>query len=184
MDYCASPVANRCHHRWHHPAGKSRLTESQTVEYGSEGETNVSKCCGSHRVGQRTNATGVERMKTQETYVSTFDAISSLVARFGSQRAAAKILGVPPATISDILGNRTEHLSRERENLLRLTLGLPILPPKIAIDPCPDCSGIHTGRCHNKNVILRPVIKRREPSRWRDLPLERLAAAIKYREPV
>jgi hypothetical protein len=122
---------------------------------------------------------GVERMEQ-----STIDKVTEAYRHHGSYRKTALALGVSHGVVYNVIKGKHKHVSLDAENQLRLTLGLPILPPRIEIPACEDCGSAHHGRCHNKNVILRPVIKRREPSRWRDLPPERLAAAIKYREPV
>lgn len=116
--------------------------------------------------------------------ISTFDAITSLVGRFGSQSAAAKFLGVSSATISDILRGRVSHISRERENQIRVSLALPPLPALVTIPSCPDCGNVHHGRCHNKNVILRPVRPRCEPQRIREYTVSQLAQAIRYRSEI
>lgn len=116
-----------------------------------------------------------------DRYVSTFDAISSLVERFGSQRAAARFLGIAPGVISDIINGRGEHLGRERENEIRAALALPALPKRVTIDACEDCGSVHTGRCHGKQVVLRPVAKRREPTYWHDLTPAQLGEAIRNR---
>ena len=114
-------------------------------------------------------------------YVSTFDAISSLVERLGSQRAVGRMLDIAPAVISDIINGRGEHLGRERENEIRARLALPALPNKVTVDACEDCGSVHTGRCHNKEVVLRPVTRRREPTYWHDLTPAQLGEAIRNR---
>lgn len=116
-----------------------------------------------------------------DRYVSTFDAISSLVERFGSQRAAARFLGIAPGVISDIINGRGEHLGRERENEIRAALALPALPKRVTIDACEDCGSVHHGRCHNREVTIKPVRARCEPTRWADYRPPDLAAAIRNR---
>jgi hypothetical protein len=116
-------------------------------------------------------------METQETYVSTFDATTRLVERLGSQRAAAKFLGVPSATISDILRGRAGHISRERENEIRASLALAPLPALVSIPACPDCHGVHHGRCNGKQVAVKPVRRRLYADYWA-LPTRMLAQAI------
>lgn len=118
-----------------------------------------------------------------QTYVSTFDAITGLVERLGSQRAAAKFLGIAPATINDILRGRESHISRERENQIRASLALPILPAKVTIDACPDCGGAHHGRCHGKTVAVRPVSQRAYRT-IAAMPTSQLAQAIRNRRPM
>lgn len=117
-----------------------------------------------------------------QQYIPTCEAISSLVERLGTQRAAAKFLGVAPAIVNDILRGRVSHLSRERENEIRASLALPALPPQVMIDACPDCGSVHHGRCHGRQVALKPIRPRREPQYWRDYTPARLAAAIKQRQ--
>jgi transcriptional regulator with XRE-family HTH domain len=117
----------------------------------------------------------------QDVYVSTFDAITGLVERLGSQRAVAKLLGVPSATISDILRGRDGHISRERENEIRAALALEPLPLLVTIPACPDCGNVHHGRCNGKPVAIRPAHRRREPQRIADYPTRQLAEAIRKR---
>lgn len=54
-------------------------------------------------------------------------------------------------------------------------------PPRIEVDPCPDCGSVHTGRCHGKPVEMRPVRQHRPYTRWADAPVSVLAAAIRGR---
>ena len=117
----------------------------------------------------------------QDVYVSTFDVITGLVERLGSQRAVAKLLGVPSATISDILRGRDGHISRERENEIRAALALEPLPLLVTIPACPDCGNVHHGRCNGKMVAVRPVRPRREPQRIADYPASQLAIMIRER---
>ncbi len=119
----------------------------------------------------------------QDVYVSTFDAITGLVERLGSQRAVAKLLGVPSATISDILRGREGHISRERENEIRAALALEPLPLLVTIPACPDCGNVHHGRCNGKKVQVRPVSQRAYRT-IAAMPTSQLAQAIRNRRPM
>jgi len=65
-------------------------------------------------------------------------------------------VGVSKGTLSRIL--RGESISYRAENEVRRGLNLP--PRTVEVDSCPDCGGVHPGRCHNKPVasvvILAP----------------------------
>jgi transcriptional regulator with XRE-family HTH domain len=100
-----------------------------------------------------------------------------------TQKVLAKRLGVSQGTISHIMHRRHANVSLGMENKVRHGLGMSPLPAPITIPPCPDCGSAHHGRCYNKNVILRPVRGKREPSNWRDYPPDALAAAIINRHP-
>lgn len=110
----------------------------------------------------------------------TRDAVCALVRRFGSQRAAARFLGVSPATINDIIRQRG-HLSRERENQIRASLALPPLPPTVTIPACRDCGGAHYGDCGGRTVRLTPVRGKREPVDLWGYNVEKLAMMIRER---
>lgn len=67
--------------------------------------------------------------------------------------------------------------------LRRVGHALGIMPaPRIAVDPCPDCGGVHTGRCHGRVVEVRPVRRRRAITRWADAPVAVLRDALRNRE--
>ena len=91
---------------------------------------------------------------------STIDTVVIANAKYGSYRKTGAALGVPYTTVRDVIKGKHQHVSLSAENRLRLTLGLAPVYPKVTIDACPDCGGVHTGRCHGKAVALRPVRQR------------------------
>jgi hypothetical protein len=90
-------------------------------------------------------------------------------------------LGVPYTLIRDIVKQRHEHVSHGAENKVRAALGLAPLPRRIEVDPCPDCNGVHTGRCNGKQVAVRPVRQRRLPQRIIEYTVNQLAWSIRGR---
>ncbi len=112
---------------------------------------------------------------------TTIDAIKGLVARLGSQRKASAYLGESPGVVSDIVRGRGKHVSLATENRVRAALGLPAILPRVEVEVCPDCGGVHVGRCHGREVVLRPVRHRRLPSRIADMPTGMLAVMIRTR---
>lgn len=80
--------------------------------------------------------------------------------KYGSYRKTAKAPGVSHALVWNVLHGRAQDVSLQSENRLRLTLGLAPVHPKITVDACPDCGGVHTGRCHGRQVAVRPVRQR------------------------
>ena len=113
----------------------------------------------------------------------TLAAVRKSIESAGSLRKAAKRLGITPAALSDIVRERHDHVSLRTENKVRIALDLAPLPARIEVDPCPDCGGLHSGRCHGKPVVLRPI-RRRIITRWADAPVSVLAAAIRQRQTV
>ena len=111
----------------------------------------------------------------------TLESVQNRIDENGSQSALARQLGVPQQTISDIINGRTEHVSLRTENKVRAALGLPPIVLH-TVPACPDCGSVHTGRCHNKPVAVRPVRKPRPFTRWADAPTKQLAAAIINRQ--
>ena len=111
----------------------------------------------------------------------TLESVQIRIREFGSLRKAAAGLGVSAGTLSDIINGRAEHVSLDTENAVRAALGLPALHYH-TVPACPDCGSIHTGRCHNKPVAVRPVRKPRPFTRWADAPTRELAAAIINRQ--
>ncbi len=111
----------------------------------------------------------------------TIVAINSAIKSAGGLRKAAAHLKVSAGTLSDIVNSRHEHVSLRTENAVRAALGLPTLHYH-TVPACPDCGSIHTGRCHNKPVALRPVRKPRPVTRWADASTKQLAAAIINRQ--
>jgi len=82
----------------------------------------------------------------------------------GSLRKLATNLGFPAsynATLSDILRDRPGAITLEGENILRRTLGLPVIQTRTA-RACPSCGAVHGEGldCHNQPVasvaLLRP----------------------------
>jgi hypothetical protein len=51
------------------------------------------------------------------------------------------------------------------------------------VNACPDCAGVHTGRCHGRPVARVVCVKPRPVTRWRDLSTSALAAALANRTP-
>ena len=66
-----------------------------------------------------------------------------------------------------------EAVSMEKENIVRLQLGLPMLtPPLVPVPPCPDCGSVHHARCNGNGgqaVVLAPgeTVRRQGPQRKR-----------------
>ncbi|GAB4524535.1 MAG: hypothetical protein Kow0047_34160 [Anaerolineae bacterium] len=109
----------------------------------------------------------------------------------GSLRDLARSLGFPPsfaATLSDVLRERHGNVSLKTENRIRVALGLePIAAYEVA--PCPDCGGVHTGRCGGKArqaavevVVIDPtqerVVRRRQRTRRKPRRSVSLAAEV------
>ena len=113
---------------------------------------------------------------------STVVSLTAAHQKHGSYRKTAQALGVRHALVWNVLNGRAKDVSLATENALRLTLGLDAILPKIEIPPCPDCGSVHHGRCHGRQVALKPIRPRREPQYWRDYTPARLAAAIKQRQ--
>lgn len=127
--------------------------------------------------------THMEKSSIRTLNAETVCAVRKLIEREGSLRKAAKVLGVSHGVVAHIANERGNHVSHATENRLRLTLALPPIAPRVEVDPCPDCNGIHTGRCNNKPVAIRPVRGKREPQRIIDYTVGQLAWAIREREP-
>ncbi len=108
---------------------------------------------------------------------STLESARIAIAVAGSLRKAAHALNVSAGTLSDIINGRTAHVSLRTENKVRTALGLPELVYH-TVSACPDCGSIHSGRCHNKPVALRPVRQPKPFTRWADAPTAVLAQAI------
>lgn len=111
---------------------------------------------------------------------STLKSVQNRISELGSQSALARSLGVSQSTLSDIINGRTAHVSLRTENKVRTALGLPELVYH-TVSACPDCGSIHSGRCHNKPVAVRPVRQPKPFTRWADAPTAVLAAAIRNR---
>jgi len=128
------------------------------------------------------------------------DTIEALRERRNGQslRQLAAELGIAPGVLSDALNERHEHVSLRAENRLRVALGLP--PVGTYTAPfCPSCGGKHyLDDCRGKKgelAIVGPTEKivdvrlyrvaprKRRITRWRDLPVHELAAAIRNRKP-
>ncbi len=60
-------------------------------------------------------------------------------------------------------------VSLDKENEVRLRLGLPtIYPPLVPVPPCPDCGSVHHARCHGNGgpvVVLAPGETVRRPAK-------------------
>lgn len=99
-----------------------------------------------------------------------------------SQSALARDLGLGSggqALISKVA--RGVHISPASELRIARAMGIAP-PPRIEVDPCPDCGSVHTGRCNGRAVEVRPVRKTRPFTRWADAPTKQLAAAIINRQ--
>lgn len=108
--------------------------------------------------------------------------VRQAVEEAGSLRKAARRLGVSPAALGDIVRERQGHVSRSTENRVRAALGLAPVPARVEVDACPDCGGVHVGRCHGRAVEVRPVRRRRAITRWADAPVAVLRDALRNRE--
>lgn len=95
---------------------------------------------------------------------STVVSATGAVQKHGSFRKAAKALGVSHAAIWNIARGRHADVSIATENKVRKALGLEPLRPMVEVPACPDCGGVHHGRCNGKEVEVRAVRKRREPA--------------------
>lgn len=114
---------------------------------------------------------------------STVVYVSKEYAKHGSYRKTASALGVPYTLIRDIIKRKHDHVSTDTENALRRTLGLPMVLPMVPVSACPDCGSVHHGRCHGRQVALRPVSQRTYTT-IHAMPAPLLAAAIRHREAV
>jgi len=119
---------------------------------------------------------------------------SLLQARSGSLRETARKLKLPEGmcgTLSDILRQRHDHVTRAAENRVRVALGLPPIR-EYTVPACSSCGGVHTGDCHGKPVaqvvILAPgerVRKPRKPAeKWVAYATSALRAALINRQPM
>lgn len=111
--------------------------------------------------------------------IETVNAVRDAL-RGSAQVEVARRCGVSQGTVSHIMHGRAEHVSLCAQNRVRVALGLAALPPTVEVPACPDCNGVHTGRCHGKPVVVRPM-RRRTWSRWADAPVSVLAEAIRQR---
>ena len=87
-----------------------------------------------------------------------------------SHRAKCVALGLPVAwrgTVGRIIYGHA--VSLDKENVVRLQLGLPVLsPPLIPVPPCPDCGSVHHARCNGNGgtaVVLAAGETVRRPTR-------------------
>lgn len=108
---------------------------------------------------------------------TTIDAVKDAL-RGENQSALAQRIGIAQGTISDVARGRAQHVSRQAENRLRVALGLEPIH-RVEVDACPDCGSVHVGRCHGREVVLRPVRVRRLPERIADMPRGMLAALLR-----
>jgi hypothetical protein len=74
-----------------------------------------------------------------------------------SLRRFSREFGVNAAVLSDILHDRSGHVSLRQENRVRLVLGLPVLG-SYEVPACPDCGQVHTGRCAGKPVAAVVIL--------------------------
>ena len=75
-------------------------------------------------------------------------------------RVLAAQLGLPAsdsAMLSNVLAGKPGALTRAGEHDLRSRLGLPPIGT-LEVAPCPDCGGVHTGRCHGRLVTEVAVL--------------------------
>jgi hypothetical protein len=125
---------------------------------------------------------------------STMQALERL-AGAKSHRAKCVALGLPLSwrgTVGRILASQA--VSLDKENEVRQRLGLhPVMLPLVPVPPCPDCGGVHTGRCNGHPVTavvtLAPgqavTTKRpRHYTRIDQMPVAMLAQAIKKSYPI
>jgi transcriptional regulator with XRE-family HTH domain len=115
---------------------------------------------------------------------STMDVVTSMVAKHGSQRKLGAMLGVSHGVINNIVNGKHDHVSLATENHVRALLGLPAIYPLVQVPSCPDCGGVHHGRCNGKTVEVRAVRHRKPPERIADYTATQLTMAIRYRQTV
>ena len=109
-----------------------------------------------------------------------------------SHRAKCVALSLPMSwrgTVGRILTG--QPVSLDKENEVRQRLGLPpVTLPLVPVPPCPDCGGVHIGRCNGHPVTavvaLAPgqAVTTRRPrvySRIDQMPVAVLAQAIQAR---
>ena len=109
-----------------------------------------------------------------------------------SHRAKCVALSLPLSwrgTVGRILTGQPVSLDKENEVRQRLGL-LPVALTMVSVPPCPDCGGVHTGRCNGHPVTavvaLSPgqAVTTRRPrvySRIDQMPVAVLAQAIQAR---
>lgn len=107
--------------------------------------------------------------------------VRQAVEEAGSLRKAARRLGVSPAALGDIVRERQGHVSRSTENRVRAALGLAPVPARVEVDACPDCGGVHVGRCHGRAVEVRPARRPKPVTRIADMSIAQLRATIANR---
>ena len=115
---------------------------------------------------------------------STIDTVCMYYEKHGSYRKTAAALGIPYTLVRDILKGKAAHVSLATENHVRALLGLTALLPSVTVPSCPDCGGVHHGRCNGKTVEVRAVRHRRPPERIADYTATQLASAIRNRHPM
>ena len=111
------------------------------------------------------------------------DVVTSMVAKHGSQRKLGAMLGVSHGVINNIVNGKHDHVSLATENHVRALLGLTALLPSVTVPSCPDCGGVHHGRCNGKTVEVRAVRHRKPPERIADYTMAQLTMAIRNRQP-
>lgn len=111
----------------------------------------------------------------------TIVAINSAIKSAGGLRKAAAHLKVSAGTLSDIVNSRHEHVSLRTENRVRAALGLAPVPARVEVDACPDCGGVHVGRCHGRAVEVRPARRPKPVTRIADMSIAQLRATIANR---
>ncbi len=115
---------------------------------------------------------------------STIDSVGMCYQKHGSYRRTGIALGVPYTLIRDVIKGKHRHVSLAAENHLRALLGLTALLPSVTVPSCPDCGGVHHGRCNGKTVEVRAVRHRKPPERIADYTATQLTMAIRYRQTV
>ena len=106
----------------------------------------------------------MNRTRQSHSVVDPETVAALLQRKNGSLRKLATNLGFPAsynATLSDILRDRPGAITLEGENILRRTLGLPVIQTRTA-RACPSCGAVHGEGldCHSQPVasvaLLRP----------------------------
>lgn len=120
-------------------------------------------------------------MANRRINLETIAKLQQTIETSGGYRKAAKILGVSHAAVWNVAHARSQDVSLRAENRLRAALGLAPVPARVEIDACPDCGGVHVGRCHGREVEVRPVRRPKPVTRIADMSIAQLRATIANR---